>query len=245
MANEVKFPRAVLFDLDDTILDYGGGAEEAWRGVCGRYAPEISCDGPVLQAAIRAYADWHWSDPERHRKGRLDLRAARTHIITEAMRTLGHDRPELARQIAHEYSDARERDMVPFPSALETLATLQARGVAMALVTNGAAAVQRAKIDRWRLEKFFPCIVVEGEFGVGKPDPRVYHAAMEQLRVSPGETWMVGDNLECDVAGPQRLGIFGIWNDCRNTGLPPDSPVRPDRIVRSIAELVEAKETKG
>jgi len=240
MTNEVKLPRAVLFDLDDTILDYNGGANEAWRAVCGFHAPAISCDGPRLQAAIRACAEWYWSDPERHRVGRLDIRAARTHIVTEAMRTLGHDHPVLARQIAHEYTDARDRDIRPFPNALETLATLQARGVAMALVTNGAAAVQRAKIDRWQLGKFFPCMVVEGEFGIGKPDPRVYHEVMERLRISPGDAWMVGDNLEWDVAAPQRLGIVGIWNDCRRTGLPPDSSVRPDRIVRSIAELVES-----
>ena len=82
-------------------------------------------------------------------------------------------------------------------------------------------------------------MVVEGEFGVGKPDPRVYLAAMAPLGVKPGETWMIGDNLEWDVAAPQRLGIHGIWNDCHHTGLPADSLVQPDRIVRSIAELVK------
>jgi len=236
MTNE--FPRAVLFDLDDTILDYSGGADEAWRVVCACHGPAVSCDGPVLQAAIRRAADWHWSDPERHRVGRLDLRTARTQIISEALRTLGHDRPGLARQIAHEYSDARERGMKPFPGAMETLATLRDRGVGLALVTNGAADVQRAKIDRWGLEAFFPCMVVEGEFGVGKPDPRVYAFALDRLGVSAGEAWMVGDNLNWDVGTPQRLGLVGIWNDCRHAGLPPDSPVTPDRIVRSIAELV-------
>jgi len=238
MANDVTFPRAVLFDLDDTILDYGGGVDEAWRVVCERHGPAIRCDGPALQAAIREYADWHWSDPERHRAGRLDLRAARTHIVAGAMRTLGHDQPALARQIADEYSDTREMNMKPFPGALDTLDTLREHGVALALLTNGAAAVQRAKIDRWDLDRYFQCVVVEGEFGVGKPDHRVYRFALGELGVSPADTWMVGDNLVWDVGTPQQLGIFGIWNDCRQTGLPPDSPVRPDRIVQCIAELV-------
>jgi putative hydrolase of the HAD superfamily len=48
---------------------------------------------------------------------------------------------------------------------------------------------------------------------------------------------MVGDNLEWDVAAPQRLGIYGIWVDRGGAGIPPGNGVRPDRIVRSLSEL--------
>jgi putative hydrolase of the HAD superfamily len=49
---------------------------------------------------------------------------------------------------------------------------------------------------------------------------------------------MVGDNLDWDVAGAQAVGIFGIWLDKMGAGLPTDAATRPDRIVRSIGELV-------
>jgi putative hydrolase of the HAD superfamily len=49
---------------------------------------------------------------------------------------------------------------------------------------------------------------------------------------------MVGDNLEWEVAGPQRLGILGIWHDHLGDGLPADALARPDRIIRSLAELL-------
>ena len=49
---------------------------------------------------------------------------------------------------------------------------------------------------------------------------------------------MVGDNLLNDVGGAQAVGIYGVWVDGQGTGLPEDSPVKPDRIVRSIVELV-------
>lgn len=49
---------------------------------------------------------------------------------------------------------------------------------------------------------------------------------------------MVGDNLEWEVAAPQRLGIYSIWHDHLGEGVPAGSPIRPDRIVRSIAELI-------
>jgi putative hydrolase of the HAD superfamily len=48
---------------------------------------------------------------------------------------------------------------------------------------------------------------------------------------------MVGDNLEWDVGGPQKLGIVGIWIDAKGQGVPAASAVRPDRIIRSLSEL--------
>ena len=60
---------------------------------------------------------------------------------------------------------------------------------------------------------------------------------MQALGATPAETWMVGDNLEWEVVAPQRLGIFAIWHDHLGEGLPPGSNIRPDRIIRSIAEL--------
>jgi putative hydrolase of the HAD superfamily len=52
---------------------------------------------------------------------------------------------------------------------------------------------------------------------------------------------MVGDNLEWEVVVPQRLGIYAIWMDVHGEGLPPGSPIKPDRIIRSLAELLPAK----
>ena len=68
---------------------------------------------------------------------------------------------------------------------------------------------------------------------------RVYKRALQLLDVTPADTWMVGDNLEWDVAEPQRQGIFGIWIDLRGSGLPKGHPVRPDRIIRRLSELRE------
>jgi putative hydrolase of the HAD superfamily len=114
---------------------------------------------------------------------------------------------------------------------------LRASGHRLALLTNGAAVAQRRKITRFELADLFDSILVEGELGFGKPDERVYARALSALDVKPSEAWMVGDNLEWDVAAPQRLGLRGVWIDARGRGLPAGSAVRPDHIVRSLAEL--------
>ena len=91
-------------------------------------------------------------------------------------------------------------------------------GVKLALITNGSAEGQRGKVVRFELERFFGCIVIEGEFGVGKPDERVYKHALAALATDPEDAWMVGDNLEWEVAVPQRLGLRGIWVDWAGGG---------------------------
>jgi putative hydrolase of the HAD superfamily len=67
---------------------------------------------------------------------------------------------------------------------------------------------------------------------------------MSVLGAEPHETWIVGDHLEWEVAAPQRLGLHAVWCDGFGRGLPPGSAVKPDRIIRSLLELVAADEAR-
>jgi putative hydrolase of the HAD superfamily len=125
-----------------------------------------------------------------------------------------------------------------FPCAHETLDRLKELGVRLALVTNGAAVPQRKKVVRFALEHRFDHIQIEGEHAFGKPEDEAYHHALKSLGVGADEAWMVGDNLEWEVVAPQRLGIYAIWYDGYGVGLPPGSSIRPDRIIRSLPELL-------
>ena len=129
-----------------------------------------------------------------------------------------------------------------FPDSLACLMELRRRGIPLALVTNGDASQQRYKIERHDLARFFDAIVIEGEFGVGKPDEAVYRHALKTLGMTPGEALMVGDHLEWDVAAPQRLGLTGVWMDRGGLGLPHGSAVQPHRIIRSLDELRGVRE---
>ena len=233
-------PRAILFDLDDTILEYDGSADRVWRSVVAEFAGGTAgLDIERFMEALNEYREWYWGDPERHRRGRLDLPLARREVVRGTFELLGHAAPALADEIAHAYSVQRELEIRPFPGAIETLTYVRAKGIRMALVTNGTSAMQRGKIQRFGLESCFDYILIEEEFGVGKPDERVYLHVIEQLDTSPSESWMVGDNLEWEVATPQRLGIFSIWVDSDGTGLPETANVKPGRIIRRLSTLTD------
>ena len=233
-----SLPDAVLLDLDDTILDDTGGLIASWREACHVHRSTMNSFAPeVLFDAIDRTREWYWSDPERHRLGRLELAWARGEVVRLALLDIGVDDPDLARRIGESYHALRDQAIKPFDDAVATVQWLREQGCRLALLTNGGSRGQRDKINRFGLAPLFDSILVEGEVGFGKPDPRIYTRALSELGVAAAKTWMVGDNLEWDVAGPQREGIAGIWIDARGRGLPSGHQVRPDRIISRLAEL--------
>lgn len=236
-----QMPQAILFDLDDTILDFTGPAGPAWQEVAARFDDDYGgVDAATVLATIDRISTAWWSDPERHRTGRLDLQATRIRNVADALTTLGISANGLARRMAATFAQLRTEGLRLFPGALETLQYFRARDTAMALLTNGDSLGQRAKIDRFDLARFFDCILIEQEFGVGKPDERIFGQALQDLGSAVDGTWMVGDNLKWEIEPCRRLGLYTIWVDPRQEGLPQGATITPHRTVHSIDELMES-----
>ncbi len=174
----------------------------------------------------------------RHSQGRVNLGTARRELVSIALANLGINTPTLANELADSYGVKREAAIVPFPGAIDTLNHFRNRSLKLALVSNGTSDFQRRKIEGFGLAPFFDYIFIEGEFGFGKPDERVFLHTLKRLNVTATETWMIGDDLERDVAGSQRTGIFGIWVDWKSTGLPESTHIQPDRIIKTLSELL-------
>lgn len=231
--------RVVIFDLDDTVIDFTGMADECWRTICEESAAMLGVDGRHLHVTLMAERVTFWADPELNRIGRNNLGEASRLVLRRAFNALGVDDETPVRAMADLYRMRRDALICLFPEAIATVETLRSRGHRLAMITNGAAQSQRDKIVRFDLAKHFDYILVEGELGHGKPDERVYRHALAQLGVSASDAMMVGDDLEHDVAGPQQVGMRGVWIDRAGRGLPPGSAVRPDRIIASLADLLE------
>ena len=241
----VRLPRAMLIDMDDTILSAYGRPEIAWNHVASEFAEELAPLPPrEVAAEILTFARKFWSSAEP--VWRLKLDEARRLTVQggfDALAAAGHAPlpADLAIRIADRFTVYREEQMFVFPGAHDAIDELKARGVKLALVTNGAAETQRAKVERFAFTHRFDHIQIEGEHGFGKPDERAYLHAMQALGVTAPDTWMIGDNLEWEIVAPQRLGIYAIWMDVHGEGLPPGSTVKPDRIIRSLSELLTSE----
>ncbi len=232
--------RAILLDLDDTILDDSAGRLESWQRVAELVISEHrGLDYTTVRAALDREADWFWDDDQRHRDGRLDLVRARHAIIGGALHKLARPDPGLAQRAAQLMTDHRENAQRLLDGVIEVLERLRARAPKMALVTNGAATPQRAKVERFDLERFFDHVQIEGEFGAGKPDAAVYRHVLGVLDVPPQQALMVGDNFECDVVGPLSLGMHAAWIDHRRKGESPGKAPAPFQRVVSLHELAD------
>jgi putative hydrolase of the HAD superfamily len=223
--------------MDDTILA-AGQRPQVLLAIARTLVDDLAPHAPEavaarLEEALTAF----WSDPERHKAARFSIAEARRSVVRETFALLSPLSPDLADRFAADFSAARDAMTVCFPGALEGLQALKDLGIRLALVTNGSAATQRAKIERFGLAAYFDHIQIEGEMGFGKPEARAYHHAMEALGAEPHETWMVGDHLEWEVRVPQTLGLTAVWCDGFNLGLPADAPCTPDHIVVSLSEL--------
>lgn len=232
-------PQAILFDLDSTIITWELSYEEVWDSACRRFENELGDLTPeAVYKAIRSTSDWYWSDSERHRLGRLVLNSTRREIVKTAFQKLGRDNPDLAIKISDIYTELREQEETVTPEALATLEYLKKRGFRLALVTNGGADIQRRKIDKFNLTPYFDHIQIEGEFGMGKPEERVFLNALEKLEIKPADAWMVGDDLKYDIAPCRNLGMYTLWvnfkyGDIHTT---PDA-VQPDIIIKDISAI--------
>jgi putative hydrolase of the HAD superfamily len=243
-----RLPRAMLIDMDDTILSAYSRPDLAWNIVATEFAGELAPLSPQrVAAAIVDSGRKFWATADA--AWRLKLDEARHEVVKGGFATMAAAGEtalptSLAIRLADRFTAYREEQMFVFPGAHEAIDVLKALGVKLALVTNGAAGIQRAKVERFALAHRFDHIQIEGEHGFGKPEERAYLHAMEALGVTASETWMIGDNLEWEVMVPQRLGIYAIWIDVHGEGLPAESTVKPDRIIRSLTELLPVETAK-
>ncbi len=236
-------PRAILFDLDDTLIRAYAQPEEAWTRLLKRFAIQLDAhdDATIERVRVAAMEEARafWSDRAEAAKWRLDIPAARRLSVRRALARLDRADEALADRIADAFSEMRRNEYRLYPDAHATVDALRTAGVKLALVTNGAGETQRAKIERFELGHRFDHIQIEGEFGQGKPELAVYRHALERLGVAAADAWMVGDNYEWEVVAPQQLGMCGIWYDPFEAGVPTHATARPTRIIKRLGELVE------
>lgn len=218
--------QAITIDLDDTLWP-------VWPTIT--RAEEVLADWLREHAPATAIA---FPDPKSLRRIRMkveaerpellhDLSAMRRESIREALLQCGDD-PALAEPAFDVFFEARQQ-VVLFDDALETLEFLAGRYPVVAL-SNGNADIRRVGIDR-----FFKAAFNARDFGVGKPDARIFHAAAQSVGQAPQATLHVGDDAALDVQGALNAGMQTAWvnMDARPWTL----DVRPHAAVGTLSEL--------
>ena len=237
----MRKPKAILFDLDDTISSYDSVCGPAWESSCKEFIRKNQANIYIeeLLKSLDRSRDWYWADPVRSKEGRNNLRMARRDVVRIALKELGINEEESVIELADHYTELQNSMLALLPGSREALELVKEMGIRSAVITNGNSAGQREKLDRFQVREFFEEVFIDTEVGYSKPDKEIFQYALEKMALKPEEVWMVGDNLVWDVYGAQQLGIFAVWNDYRGKGLPENSKIIPDLTVPSIREMAE------
>jgi putative hydrolase of the HAD superfamily len=251
--------RAILFDLDNTLLLEDEATERALEQTSDLAGRRAHADPATIAAAAREaarvlfeaspafeYADamgiwWGealWGDFRGDTSGLTALRAFvpgfRRAVWTRALSAAAVNDERLVDDLAAAFGSFRRAITLIDPDAEAVLEEL-GRDHRLALVTNGAPDVQREKLAGTTLAGHVDAIVISAELGVGKPDPGIFRAALDALHVASADAAMVGDSLERDIAGARRAGVRSVWLDRAGTAMA--GPVTPDARIRSLREL--------
>ena len=235
-----NIPKAILFDLDDTILAFSDASMLAWKKCCDEFVinNKVDFNSIELFEAVTRTRKWYWSDSARNKSGREDMKNARREVFRYALETFDFKNEQKILETADSYSQMQESLWRLFNGLPKAFEILQKNKISMVVVTNGKADVQRSKLRRFDIDRYFEHVIIDSEVGFSKPDIEIYQIALNKLSLSPKEVWMIGDNLIWDVKAPQELGIFSVWNDFEKKGMPIETDVIPDMIVNSIYEMV-------
>lgn len=213
---------AVLFDLDETLLDRTASLTAFLADQHERFGAVLG--GVDLEA---------W----RARFLALDARGSvkKSKVYPALLAEFGGD--PSAEALLADYLEACCRYARPFAGMSETLRALRARGKRLAVVSNGETVFQGRHVSALALETLVDAVLVSQTEGLRKPDPALFHRAAEHLGVAPADCLFVGDNPTADILGAAGAGMRTAWFRCGQTW-PGDLPPNPGPTIEALEEVL-------
>lgn len=225
---DLKRIKAITLDLDDTLWPVWPAierAEKALENWLSTHAPMTAAlfSNSLVRNEIREHVVR--TRPElKHDMGAIRREAIRVALYRSK------ENPLLAEQ-GYEVFFAERNRVTLFEDALRALEFLSARFPVVAL-SNG-----NADIERIGLQRYFKASVSAQAFGVGKPDPRIFHAAAGAVDTIPENVLHIGDDAMLDVLGALNAGMQTAWlNRAANAWKHAE---KPHITVSSLTELCD------
>lgn len=191
----------LLMDADMTIFDFHTAEKEALK--CVLEALKIG-DGQAGEIYSRCNARC-WADLEKGLITQEELRVRRFYDFLEHYNM--QDRADEASQM---YIESLSHQSQLLPGALEAVKQLSALAP-IAIVTNGIPYVQHGRFDNTQVRGYVRELVISGEEGYYKPDPRLIDVALRRMGAAKERALMVGDSLASDILAAQRAGVAACW----------------------------------
>ncbi len=228
---DVSPVKAILFDMDGTLIKHTWQYEEITSALFDRFAGALS---PLTRTEFyevfwaKNVDMWYMMID-----GAVDGDTAQRYSYINTLRALGQA-PALADEMVATWVSLVLDEASPFDDTFSVLDTLRRR-YTLGIVTNGFSTMQRAKINHYQLDDHVDFSMVSEEVGFHKPDARIFEAALRQAgNIAPHQAVFIGDNLDTDISGAVNSGIQPVWVQ-GNAGEHPPAGVA---TIRRLTELL-------
>ncbi len=213
----------LLFDLDDTLLDFTGDEIKAIKTVFDKHS--LPCGDDVIETY---YGIEHW---QSFQMGNINSKSVITNRLLVLLKML---EAENARQIADEYYELMLNSHKLIKGALKWLRKLKASGYKLYIATNGYPEFQRKRIKDARIAGYFDGVFISEEIDLRKPTPAFFKYMFNRIPESNRSRYLlIGDAQTSDIFGGMNAGIDTCWfNPKGNKGR-----YTPTYNIKSFEEL--------
>ena len=187
--------KAVLFDLDNTLIDFMKMKKEACR----------SAIKAMINAGLKMKKrEGYEKLMECYFRVGLDSSIAFTKFLEEQV---GKADEKILQAGIKGYQKTKPNYLKPYPYVLETLETLKSLGLKLGIVTDAPREKALQRLNSMNITKYFDIIITLDDTGVGKKDLLPLELAMKKLNLSPEEILFVGDSLRRDIEPAKKIGM--------------------------------------
>lgn len=196
-------PRAIIFDTDNTLYAYDRPHAIASAATESKAVHLLGADAESVRAAFsQARAE------VKRQLGPTASSHSRLLYFQRGIEILGRKTQLLITlDLEQTYWRTFLSHCQLFPGVRELLVNLRNHDIATAIITDLTSQIQFRKIIYFGLDDCFDYVVTSEEAGADKPDPASFRLAVEKLGVDPGDIWMVGDSMHCDIQGARSFGM--------------------------------------
>ncbi|XP_072407491.1 N-acylneuraminate-9-phosphatase [Chiloscyllium punctatum] len=233
---------ALLFDLDNTLIDTAGAGRHAGQQVkdllITQHGYEESAAHLVIEKFYMKLENGHPGSSMQR-----DIDKERALLFELAIQETNGTKPDkgLAAECYFLWKNTRLKH-IHIPAEVKAMLRKLRQSYKLLLLTNGSSSVQREKIKVCQCEKYFDIIVVGGEQQEQKPASSIFQECFRLLEVKPDACVMIGDDLKTDIQGGVNAGVRAtIW--INNNNLKPDAHnAVPDHTVKTVLEVKDILE---
>jgi putative hydrolase of the HAD superfamily len=221
-------PKAILFDLDDTlwpiapVIVQAEIALHAWLAI---HAPKVAQQFDIADLRAQRLALLALQPALK-----VDLGQLRRVGLHRAFEQAGEDPVHVEGAMRHFF--AARNAVTLYDDVLPGLLRLQGQ-MLVGSISNG-----NADLAAIGIAGHFSVSLAAAQFGSAKPDPAIFHAACEMLGVAPHEALYVGDDLHYDVRAAQNAGLRAVWLKRDGARVQQQETISPDAICANFDELL-------